>query len=215
MGELVEGKTCGDMLEDEPIYVISRTSDTVTFVVNNTWDLSGDGEMDTILTQYTDTSGAVTCDSESTLPQYEVLTYTAECDENGLVLVEVLVSDDSFDSTEDIAELPDQCSPFDGPDGKKCRYQRTFACGCETKVPSMVPTNAPALPTTKPSAAPSGPTTSIPSLVPSSSPTSCYDREDGTLTLLEGENCSTDSDSEPVYVVSRTDSTVTFVINQT
>jgi hypothetical protein len=141
---LTQGKTCS-LFKKEPITVVSRTDETVTFEVKQSWkgkdSIKGESstqastEIGWIATSYVE-KGVAICETAEIVPENVVLTYTVDCDASGYAEVEIYVHDSEFDAILDDAVSPSKCGISE--QGQQCQYTKRFACGCWS------PTEAPA-----------------------------------------------------------------------
>jgi hypothetical protein len=124
---LAEGETCSTFMV-EPLKAISRTGETVTFAVTQTWTVYDEAEIMWIATHFVE-EGVVVCDDkEESVPFDTTLTYTADCDASGFAEVSVYAHDSNFHMELDDAAPPSKYETYDAK--QHCQYTKRFACGC-------------------------------------------------------------------------------------
>ena len=92
---------------DLPLTIVSATTETVTFAVNQVWL---DGSICAVATQYPVSTTDTECQREINVRPGEFAIHTAVCDESGQAEIDLYVHDVNFAST-DTAVWPEQCTP--------------------------------------------------------------------------------------------------------
>jgi hypothetical protein len=110
-----------------PLEALSRTEETVTFGVTQTWKIDDETEIAWLATHFVE-NGVVICDKEESVPFDTTLTYSADCDASGYAEIDVYIYDPKFDTNLDEAAPPIKCGTFEV--GQQCQYKKRFACGC-------------------------------------------------------------------------------------
>jgi hypothetical protein len=163
--QLVHGKTCEFVAN--PVVVVSRTGRSVTFTVNQTWQVEKDDVLEYIFTQFSK-GDQETCDLQEQVPPYTELTYTVDCDISGVAEVNLFIADEAYDKTQDTAELPAVCSSeIKVPIPANCQFQVALVCGCGGSDFGSIQKIA----SDPPFAAPTATPTSVPTVGPTTSPT--------------------------------------------
>jgi choice-of-anchor A domain-containing protein len=116
-----------------PIRIVKQNVGTVTFEVVNTFN----EKVDRIYTQYhTPPVGSSTCVETTWVGKDEVAVYTAHClKSNSITIVQVWVSDGSFNPKKDIAVVDECCHPTPYDTNGKVQY--TFQIRCVSECPEI------------------------------------------------------------------------------
>ena len=117
---------------DLPIVILEQAKTYVRFAVENTWNES----VARIFTQFHDTpTGQTECFEDDNVQKHETMDYTAYCMINvPITIVDIWVSDSSFNTTMDNAVVPECCHPPSDDTNPKVQY--TFKIYCVTQCPT-------------------------------------------------------------------------------
>jgi len=113
-----------------PIEVIEQNTTTVTFRVFNSYAQN----ISRIVTQFNEETGQQECYEQVDVQEEEYTEYTAYCMINvPITIVDIFVSDDSFNSTSDDAVIPVCC---EGENDENPKIQMTVKIWCEDQCPT-------------------------------------------------------------------------------
>lgn len=101
----LEDQSLSGLFETDPVTVVSRTDDTVTFTVSQTW---ADDKLCLITTHFETVQDTHTCPMSANVGPGLFAEYTAKCDDDGYAYVDVFVYDPSITNSNH-PEIPAIC----------------------------------------------------------------------------------------------------------